>query len=286
MSRKTRGTRRSSILKRRSSQADWIIYWSRRIGIYGGLIVFVLWVGAWLVLSGTAQRSVHTAYNKAIEQAGKAGFSVQNILVEGRIYTDAETIRAITNLQKGDPIFAFDPQEAQNMLEKLSWVRSVHVERRLPDTVYIGLTERRPLALWQRQKRLSLIDADGIVLTDHKLERFKELIVVTGKDVPQRTAALIALLSAEPEIKKHVEAAALIGGRRWDLTLKSGAVVKLPEQEMEFALRRLAVMHEQEELLTKNVKTIDVREDSRMTVRTHPGAVQEYKAGYHASGNI
>lgn len=221
-----------------------------------------------------------------MQVSAASGFAVENILVEGRVYTDTDTLKAITNIQKGDPLFSFHPAEAQDMIEKLSWVRVAHVERRLPDTIYIGLEERKPLALWQREKRVSLIDEEGVVLTDHKLERFKDLMIVVGKQAPEKSPAFLKMLEAEPSIKERAEAASLVSDRRWDVKLESGAVVKFPEENLELALRRLAVTHEEEGILDKNVGVIDVREPDRITVRTKPGAVQEYKAGYNPDGNI
>lgn len=198
-------------------------------------------------------------------------------------------MRAIINVNKGDPLFLFQPKPAQAMLEKLSWVKTVQVERRFPDTISIKLEERVPMALWQRNKRLSLIDTEGVVLTDNKLNRFKDLIVVVGDDVSERAPQFLKLLRSEPEILNKLEAAKSISGRRWDLTLKSGAIVKLPEDELVLALRRLAVMQEEENIMDKNIKVIDVRDLSRITVRTKPGAVREYKAhfvnGFSASGD-
>ncbi|MCB1530965.1 MAG: FtsQ-type POTRA domain-containing protein [Rhodospirillales bacterium] len=217
-----------------------------------------------------------------------AGFSVRNVLVEGREYTDSEALKAIVNVQKGDPLFAFNPKAAQEAVEKLSWVRSVHVERRLPDTVYLRLTERKPLALWQRKGKLSVIDEEGTVLTSYKLERFQDLIILVGEDAPVHAQALLEVLEVEPEIKEMVEAATFVSDRRWDLKLKTGVIVKLPEEELGLALRRLSFTHREEGLLKKDVRSIDLRDPNKITVRTHPGAVQEYKAGFNpaAGGDI
>lgn len=206
------------------------------------------------------------------------GFAVRNVLVDGRHYTDADTIKAMIAMEKGDPIFAFDPVAAKTMLEKLSWVKTAHVERRLPDTIYIRLQERAPLALWQRHKKLAVIDAEGVVLTDTNLAAFRNLPLVVGEGAEVRAETLLGLLRAEPLIFERVEAATLISGRRWDLTLKSGAELKLPEADIGLALRKLAINHEEESLLDKQVLSIDVREEGRITVRTKPGAAQEFNA--------
>ncbi len=227
-------------------------------------------------MSGAHSRTfayVDNALNRAM--AGW-GFAVKNIMVDGRQHTDVDTLKAMIGMEKGDPIFAFDPAAAKTNIEKLSWVKKAHVERRLPDTLYIRIEERKPLALWQRHGKLALIDADGVVLTDRDLAPWRNLLIVVGDDAPGRTAELLSMLQAEPTILERTEAATLVSGRRWDLKLKSGAEIKLPEFELGLALRKLAVNHEEEALLDKDVLSIDVREEGRITVRTKPGAAQDY----------
>lgn len=230
-------------------------------------------------MSGVAERTKMGIESSFLQTTKGWGFRVDNILVDGRFHTDADTLKAMINMEKGDPIFAFRPAEAKAMLEKISWVKSAQVERRLPDTIYIKLTERQPFALWQRNKKLVLIDKEGAVLSDRDLGKFSKLMIVVGNEAPQKAAELLSMLDAEPSIRERVEAATLIAGRRWDLKLKSGADVKLPEKELGLALRRLAVNHEEEALLDKDVLSIDVREEGRITVRTKPGAAQDYNAG-------
>lgn len=273
------GTRRSSILKRRSKVSERVILFVKKFGIVLVCCTSVFFAGMWIVKSGALDRTGQRIQNAMLETTAEWGFSVQNIMVDGRNHTDVATLRAMLNVEKGDPIFALRPAQAKEMIEKLSWVKSARVERRLPDTIYINLEERTPLALWQRNKRLSVIDAEGMILTDRNLNQFKDLMIVVGDEAPKKAAALLSMLKAEPAILERVEAATLISGRRWDLKLTSGAEVKLPELEMGLALRKLAVNHEEEAILDKDVVSIDVREEGRITVRTKPGAAQEFQQG-------
>jgi cell division protein FtsQ len=270
------GTRRSTILKRRSAGSERLILFVKKFGLALALLAGAFWIGSWFVMSGAHSRTfayVDNALNRAM--AGW-GFAVKNIMVDGRQHTDVDTLKAMIGMEKGDPIFAFDPAAAKTNIEKLSWVKKAHVERRLPDTLYIRIEERKPLALWQRHGKLALIDADGVVLTDRDLAPWRNLLIVVGDDAPGRTAELLSMLQAEPTILERTEAATLVSGRRWDLKLKSGAEIKLPEFELGLALRKLAVNHEEEALLDKDVLSIDVREEGRITVRTKPGAAQDY----------
>lgn len=240
----------------------------------------MLWLGAWLHVSGGAARAGNWAEHALTDLAAASGFRLQNIIVKGREHTDADAIKAVINMEKGDPLFAFHPGQAQSMLAKLSWVKDVRVERRWPDTVYIEIRERKPFALWQRNQRLSLIDREGAVLTDHRLERFKDLLIVTGQDAEKKAQELLPLLEAEPALLTRAEAAVLVSSRRWDLKLKDGKTVKLPEEEVGLALRRLVRRHEEDGLLDKAVSVVDVRMKDSITVSAPPGSAQDFKAGF------
>lgn len=255
-----------------------LIALARRGGIILGIVMAILWLGAWIWLSDTPQKIAHATQQKAYDVSAHYGFAVRDILVEGRNNTNPDILKALIDVESGDPILAFNPRETKELIERLSWVKEAHVERRLPGTLFIGLMERVPLALWQHQKKVRLIDAEGTILDADNIEKFSDLILLVGARAPERAESLIALLAAEPPLKERIEAASWVGERRWDLTLKSGAVVQLPEDDLGLALRRLALAQEQDGLLDQNLKVIDVREPGRIVIRTKPGAVKEYKA--------
>ena len=236
-------------------------------------------------MSGANIKTKNWANDKYLTITANYGFTLENIIVEGRQNVGADVLMAIVNLKKGEPLMQFNPAQAQEMIARMPWVENVQVARRLPDTIYIQMVEKKPIALWQRDKRLSLIAEDGTVLTDEGLEPFKNFIVVVGDNAPQRTDALLQMLAAEEDIAARVDSAILRSNRRWDLTLKSGAIVQLPEEDVGLALRRLAMMHEEKEIMDKDVKAIDVRSANRILVRTQPGAVQQYRAGYRNTPN-
>lgn len=278
------GTRKKTIRKKNRDT----VFKARlkRYGLRAAVLVFALWVGTWLYLSDSFTKAGHWTKQQMIVASAEAGFSVENILVEGRAYTDLEVLKAIINVQKGDPLFAFNPGEAQALVERISWVRAAHVERRLPDTIYIGLEERKPLALYQSNKKLTLIDEQGAQITTDRIKRFKDLVIVMGEGAPEEAPTLLSNLVAEPVLFEKARNAKWIDQRRWDLTLEPDIEVKLPEDDLGLALRRLATAQAEDGLLDKDITSIDLRERDRIVVRTRPGAVQEYKAGLKTGGNI
>lgn len=267
--------------KRISGRGAFLLVWLRRFGVYAAIGCFALWMGAWAWLSGSVHRTADWATEQTLSITRDAGFSVQNIMVEGRKNADPSVLLGLMNIGKGDPLFAFSPSEATRLLEQVSWVDTVRIERRLPDTIYVDLKERVPLALFHDGKRLLLLDQMGESITDHDLGRFQKMVVVSGEGAAQNAPDLMRFLSAEPQISALAESALRIGQRRWDIKFKGGVVVNLPEDDMGLALRRLSAAQEVDAILDKNIKAIDLREPDRIIVRTNPGAVQEYKVNFN-----
>ncbi len=273
-------------MNRRAGQHAQLKYWAKRVGLVvlvgGGLIgslVYASTSGYFEQLEGRMMRSVHA-------QMVDTGFKVKNVVLEGRQNANIQALKYIVDIQKGQSIFEPDIAAIKDKLEDVTWVKSAIVERHLPDTIAIRLEERRPMALWQHQGKLSIIDEEGEVLTDANLGRFKHLMILVGEDAPKQAQDLVSMITVEPDLKSRVESAKWIGGRRWDLYLKNGVSVKLPEDDLGQAVRRLASAQGEAKLMDRKIQSIDLRDPLRIVVQTEPGAVEEYQAAYRPQKNI
>ena len=198
--------------------------------------------------------------------------SVGEIFVTGRSETGQDEILSSLGVKRGQSILAFDPVGARMRLLELGWVKDARVERRLPNTVIVYLDERRPLALWQRKGRHLLIDRAGVVITRRDLGRFSSLPVVLGKGAPENAAALMDMLATQPALFTQVEAAVRIGDRRWNLRMKNGIDINLPEEETAEAWSRLANLVAEHRIFEREVAVIDLRLPDRLVVRLTPKA--------------
>ncbi|MBN8891254.1 MAG: FtsQ-type POTRA domain-containing protein, partial [Rhodospirillales bacterium] len=113
---------------------------------------------------------------------GRLGLRVRNIEVVGRQKTPEALLRAALGVSPGDPILTFSLRGARQRIETINWVQSATVERRLPDTIVVQLTERRPFAVWQEHGKFVLIDRQGQVVTDSDVAAFADqLPLVVGE---------------------------------------------------------------------------------------------------------
>ncbi len=234
-----------------------------------GVVVFA-GTGVWLQKSGRVGQAVD-AVNARIAHVGSAvGLSLASVEVEGRNRASRDDILTALGVTRGMPILAIDAAAAKTRLEALPWIRSAAVERRLPDTIFVRIVERQPLAFWQRHGQLSLIDREGAVIATNRLDDFASLIVLVGDDAPTEAPTLLEMLATEPELAAHVAAAVRVGGRRWDLRLDSGIAVALPEEDASAAWHRLAALNRSDRLLDRNIEAVDLRLNDRLVVRTVP----------------
>jgi cell division protein FtsQ len=228
-----------------------------------------------LAESPLAESVLHSASQRLIEASAGLGFRVADIRVEGRATTDRATILAALGAHPGTPILAVDPVRAKQQLESLPWVRSALIERRLPDTIYVRLVEREPMALWQHGGKIDLIDRTGTVIPVARLDRFANLPMVVGEDAASHAARLLAMLASQPDLARRVTAAVDVGGRRWNLRIDNAIDVLLPADDPAAAWADLARLQRNSAILQRDVQAIDMRLPDRLVVRVAPAPPKE-----------
>jgi len=257
---------------RRQVQPLWRNRWSH-LAVIGLTLVSLGAGGWWLWANGWIERTAEDVKWRLIATSGDLGFTVKEVLVVGRNQTTKGQLLNAVKLARGAPILAYDLDAARQRIEGLAWIKSVTVERMLPDTILLSIEERLPLALWQDRGRFHLIDQDGKVILNDGLERFSDLLVVVGDDAPQNTARLLDLLQTQPHLMNLVESAVRVGARRWNVRLRGGVDVRLPAKDPSVAWSSLAEYERDHGVLKRGVRILDLRLPDRLIIRKAPAAV-------------
>lgn len=263
--------------KRGMGIADTRWLWQR-----GGIVlaaVLVFGGTGWLWSNGWIQRSLERTELALLAATADAGLELDDVLVEGRKRTERSVVLETLGVVRGQPILAFDPHAAKARLERLPWIRGATVERRLPDVIHVRLVERQPLARWQNQGRIAVIDRRGEVIPGADPKSFARLLVVVGEGAADRTPDLLAMLNGEPELRSRVSAAVWVRGRRWNLRLDDSIDVRLPEQNPGAAWAELARAQREHGVLRRDVAVVDLRLPDRLVVRTTSEAAPKRAPG-------
>jgi cell division protein FtsQ len=113
-----------------------------------------------------------------------------------------DLVRAAIGAYRGDAHPGVLARGGARALEDIAWVESAHVERRLPGTILVRLTERQPFAIWQHQGRFAVIDRGGKVVTTEMLDAFGPLPLVVGAGADRAAARSYDLLMAHPDLRR------------------------------------------------------------------------------------
>ena len=224
--------------------------------------------------SAMAARLVADLHRSVIAATADAGFVVTRVYSEGRSLADERALAKTLEPYYGRPILEVDLAELKSRVEKVSWVRSASVGRRLPDTIWVRLDEHRPIARWQDGARQVLVSDAGEVVDVKGAARFKQLPLLFGKGAPMRAEELLRLVAGEPNLAARVTGARLVGERRWDIYLDGRIEVRLPAVRPEVAWRRLAAEQRASEVIERAITAVDLRNPDWLTLELPDTAIQ------------
>lgn len=206
-------------------------------------------------------------YQAHLNIADRFDFKVKDILIEGNNYAPLKTIESKLKVSGGDPILYHSLGSIRKSLIEIDWVEDAIVERHLPNTLYIAIIERTPIALWQNKGKVVIIDSNGKPITDENLGLFKHLPLVVGQDANLMFLKLYtAFQEHAPKLYKEINAISRIGDRRWNVTFNDGTLAKLPEKDISQALEYLNKLHNKNKLLSSDIKSIDLRDSEKYYV--------------------
>ena len=246
----------------------------RFAGVVAGAM-FMLAAAVYGVLKGEHTPTIVAAIkNTADAGANAMGMRIAAVSLSGQRQVSREEIFAAAGVTESSSLLFLDVADARARLEAIPWIAEATVRKLYPDRLQITVTEREAFALWQLNGKISVIAADGTTLSTKVEPRHTALPFVVGPGAAVKARSFLAILDRHPAIRDSVRAAILVGERRWNLRLKNGIDVRLPENDVERALTRLAQLDREKHLLTRDITAVDLRLADRLAVRLSDAAAQ------------
>jgi len=228
-----------------------------------GLVV----LGYGLVIGGYVGQTIDRALLSGDGMLRRAGFAIADIRIDGRSNAPRSDVLEALNIDRERSIFAFDLAAARWRIERLGWVRSARITRMLPNRIIVWITERKPMAIWQRGGRLSVIDEEGVPLSENKVADYASLPLIVGYSAAAEARGFLNMMLGQPEIGARMRAAIRVGNRRWNILLRNSITILLPETAPENALKTLVKLDREQGLLERDVTSIDFRLPGKLTIR-------------------
>jgi cell division protein FtsQ len=225
---------------------------------------------AFLFVAGYVDRATASVDAAAAAVTADAGLEVSTIQLTGNRYAPPGEIYAQLGFKPGDSIFAADAQDARARLRAVDWVADATVSVKYPDTVAVHVIEKVPFALWQSEQGLYAVERDGEPIAKVDPARFRALPLFFG-DEPLGAFDLVKAIHSHRAVAARVKAMQSVSGRRWNLVLDDGVVVKLPEDNWAREIGALERLIVDNGVLERDIAEIDLRShDNYLFVLRHP----------------
>ncbi len=202
----------------------------------------------------------------------RTGFAVDQVRVAGHKETSEIDILGQLELDGWTSLIGFDAEQARQRIAQLPWVQSAAVRKIYPDEIEVRIEERKPFAIWQHGRDLTIVEEGGNVIAPFSGERHAMLPLVIGLGAPEKAADFINKVKSYPELASRVKGYIRIGERRWDLRLENGVTIKLPENGEVEAIEDIIAMDKESGVLSRDIAAVDMRLTDRLVIQLTPEA--------------
>jgi cell division protein FtsQ len=255
-----------------------------------GLPVFLLSAAVGLYAGDADRRAavvgVYTDLKTSFQN--RPEFMVTLASVEGASPELAEAIRARLGVKLPLSSFDIDLDAVRARVEELDAVAGAELRVRSGGVLQVQVTERMPVVVWRIGDRLEMLDGTGhrVAGLAARTDR-PDLPLIAGEGADKATDEALEIFAAAQGIQPRLRGLVRVGERRWDLILDRNQKILLPEVDAVAALERLMTLDKAEDLLARDVLSVDLRNDERPVLRLAPYALNEHRKaqGIDVSGS-
>lgn len=240
-----------------------------------------------MILGATALWFSHEPNRQAVigqlthlreEFEARPEFRVSLARVEGASDDLAAAVRAKLALPLPMSSFDIDLDAARARIEALDAVKNAELRVRSGGILQVVITERVPVAVWRTEDGLTLVDETGHRVAGllSRADR-ADLPLIAGEGADAATPEALDLIAAAGPLTPRIRGLVRVGDRRWDLVLDRDQRVLLPEKNPVQALERLLALDHAQDLMNRDILTVDLRSDHRPTLRLTRNALADIR---------
>ena len=243
-----------------------------------GLPVAVIGAVGTLVFydAGRRQALMQTMADLRSQFEARPEFRVSYVSIDGASPDLADAVRSKLKLTLPQSSFDLDLDALRLAAQDLDAVASAELRVRSGGVLQVLLTEREPALVWRLGDRLELLDVTGHRVAGLAARGDRaDLPLILGTGANTAATEALALLDAAAPLMERLRGLVRMGERRWDIVLDRDQRIMLPAENPIAALERLLALNQAEDLLARDILSIDLRSEQRPAVRLAPFALNE-----------
>ena len=260
-------------------QRLWLTPFFRKTLRVGLPVICVVGAVGGFLTSEIRRDTIYEMYHEArrsIEQ--RPEFMVNMMAIDGASALLSAEIRGHVLIDFPASSFDLDLEALRQQLEALDPVARVTVRIRTGGVLQVDVTERLPRLVWRSPDGLMTLDGEGHKVRDLGTRSVQaHLPLIAGGGADTAAAQALALFAAAEPVSDRLRGLHRRGDRRWDVVLDRDQVIQLPEQNPVPVLESLMALDKAQDLMSRHVTHIDLRNGRRPTVRLAPEALEELR---------
>ena len=208
---------------------------------------------------------IYDLYRKVIE---RPEFMLDALSIEGASDSLNAEIREVLGLHFPISSFDLDLAELHKRVLSLPPVKIAEAHIKRGGILHIKVDEKNPSLLMKKENGFNVLSEHGDYIRSlHSRENFSDLPVITGEGAENAAAQATAIFKAIYGNLDQVRGLVFVGQRRWNIVMKSGQVVMLPENDALQAIQKIIILDKTEQILSRQIAVFDFRLPSRITLR-------------------
>ena len=247
-----------------------------RIGV--PTFVVVLGLGLWLGDQGRRADLLAQYEDIKLTIENRPEFRVSTLEVDGASAEVEGAVRAMLPVGLPASRFAIDLDAYRAAISRLDAVKSVALVVRPGGTLSAHVTEREPVILWRTPVGIEMLDETGhrtASLT--RRDARPDLPLLAGEGADAAVPEALEILAAAQPILSRARGLVRVGERRWDLVLDRDQRIMLPAENPVRAVERMLALDAAEDLLSRDFTRLDLRNETRPTIRLSAHALEAYR---------
>ena len=191
-------------------------------------------------------------------------FKIQNIEIRNNFLIKKNEIEEKLSKIYNKNIFFVKRTDIEEPLKKIDFLEKIEVKRKFPKTIIIKIFETKPVAILFKNKNKYLIDSSSNLISFKDDMSHSKLPAVFGEEAENNFIHFFNKLKKNNFPHKKIKSFYYFPAGRWDLQLVNNKIIKLPDNNIDYAINKSIELLEREDF--KNYNIIDLRVDGKIIV--------------------
>ena len=178
-------------------------------------------------------------------------FPIKNIVIENNITINLVELKTDLNFLIDSSLFFLDEAKISQIMSKYEFISNIQFKKKYPNTLKVKLYEKTPLGIQIINNKKFYITEDNEKISFIDLKIYKDLPTIFGKN--KNFNIFHNELKNNYFKVSEIKSFYFFDIGRWDIVLKSGKIIKLPEQNYLNLLPRINLMLEDSNFSKYNI---------------------------------